>query len=72
MTAKRSGYFFAASTASAFASGSQLAGGWISAASTPASSIFLQQLFGGGISKPFDAGRRSESPSSIRYAPGRR
>src|SRR5690348_4542017 len=41
MTAKRPGYFFAASSASALASGSQLAGGWISAASTPASSISL-------------------------------
>jgi hypothetical protein len=44
MTAKRPGYFFAASTASAFASGFQLVGGWISAASTPASSTFLQQF----------------------------
>src|SRR6185437_2836794 len=38
-TASRSGYFRAASIATAFASGSQLKGGWISAASTPASSI---------------------------------
>src|SRR5690348_3618049 len=39
ITAKRSGYFFAAAIASAPESGSQLAGGWMSAASTPASSI---------------------------------
>ena len=39
MTAKRSGYLRAASTAMAFESGSQLAGGWITAACTPASSI---------------------------------
>src|SRR5580692_9089516 len=39
MTANLSGYFRAASTASALESGSQPPGGWISAASTPASFI---------------------------------
>jgi hypothetical protein len=39
MIAKRSGYFFATSIASAFDVGSQLAGGWFNPASTPASLI---------------------------------
>src|SRR5262249_37973329 len=39
MMAKRPGCFFTASIATAFALGSQPAGGWISAASTPPSSI---------------------------------